>query len=588
MYQKTYTLVEGFGPAEMNRVIAADSQYINCNRCLMLVYEPNCDPDFIAPRLQYQRETLPKANIVGMTTLGPIGPETIVPRDPMISVIYFEKSGFDEYLFDCSDMDPREAGRLLCEKIEHTEHVKGVLLLTSCSTLTPTPVIEEIGARFPDVSVFGAQAGTAVLGHDQSMIFTSDEICARGVLAVVFHGEDLHIETNYNLGWRPIGRKMTITEMDENGYVTSIDHEPAVDVYRKYLGVEPDENFYANVCAFPLLTRSGKRIIARIPTQFSHEGGLLFPALLSKGSKVRLAYTKPNYLLYNSLKSANEMADFDPEAILLFACVNRRIYMGNDRADREFMYYRQLCPELSFAYGFGEILYTPEGGELLNSTIVAVGLREGDLPEGFEAEQIADPEISGQNISYKMLSDRLATFLEATTTELEETIAELEHLAQRDQLTGIYNRRHMNEIIEQKLGNRRRRADQGLALLMYDLDHFKRVNDTYGHEVGDIALKELTRRVKETVRDEDAIGRWGGEEFLVLVSNVTLEQAVNLAERIRVHVGETPFPHIGTITISIGVAHAWEGDTAATLFDRADKALYEAKNSGRNCVVAHE
>ncbi|MBQ9043749.1 MAG: GGDEF domain-containing protein [Eggerthellaceae bacterium] len=584
MFQKTYILDDSLAPDEMDRIIAADPHYKSCSACLMQVYEPICDPEFISYRMQLQREILPNANIVGMTTLGPVGPETEVPRDPMVTVVYFEESGFDIHLFDCHNIDPREAGKRLCEAIASTEHVEGVLLLTADAMLSPTPFIEELEAQYPDISVFGAQAGTAVLGNDQSMVFTSSEICTRGILAVVFHGENLHITTDYNLGWQPIGREMTITEMGDDGFVKTIDHEIATDVYQKYLDVELDDAFYANVCAFPLLTPSGNRLIARVPTRFSEDGAMQFPAMLAQGSKVTLSYTKPDYLLRNTLASANAMAQFAPQAIMLFACINRRVYMGNERADREFSYYRHFCPDLSFAYGFGEILRTPEGGELLNSTIVAAALREGDVPEGFAAEEYADPELSSDGTTYKPLSDRLVTFLEATTAELNATIDELERLAQRDQLTGIYNRRHVDEIIEQRLSKHRRRNDQGLALLMYDIDHFKQVNDTFGHEMGDIVLKELTRRVQEVVRDDDVIGRWGGEEFLIIANNATLEQAEELAERVRQHVEATPFPHVGKVTISIGVTCAKAADTGSTLFGRVDRALYEAKDSGRNCV----
>ena len=120
---------------------------------------------------------------------------------------------------------------------------------------------------------------------------------------------------------------------------------------------------------------------------------------------------------------------------------------------------------------------------------------------------------------------------------------------------------------------------------MYDIDHFKEVNDTYGHEVGDSVLRELTRRVQNTIRDEDAIGRWGGEEFLILVGNVSSEQATALAERIRGIVELVPFQIVGTITVSFGVTSARKDDTRKTLFARVDKALYEAKKTGRNKVV---
>ena len=587
MYQETYILDENLSPEVMDRTIAAGSHYQNCNACLMQVYEPICDPDFIGERMKLQRELLPKANIVGMTTLGPIGPETKVPRDPMVTLVYFDNSDFDTHLFDCHETEPHEAAEQLCEALARTENVKGVLLLTACAMLSPTPFIEVLEERYPDISVFGAQAGTQELGNDQSMVFTSYEICDKGILAVVFYGEDLHIKTDYNLGWRPIGREMVVTGMRDGGYVETIDNTSATTVYRKYLDVDLDEAFYSNVCAFPLLTRSKNRMIARVPTRFTEDGAMQFPAMLTEGSHVTLSYTKPDYLLRNTIASANEMAAYAPQAIMLFACINRRVYMGNEHADKEFEYYRKICPELSFAYGYGEILRTPEGGELLNSTIVVAGFREGDVPEGYSFEPITDAELTATGTTFKSLSDRLATFLEATTADLNETIRELEKLAAHDQLTGLYNRRWLDDQIGLRLYRHRRRNDLGFAMLMYDIDHFKNINDTYGHETGDIVLKDLSRRIQGMVREEDAIGRWGGEEFLIIANGMTPENAVELAERIRKAVASSLLPAVGTLTISFGVTCAKKDDTPMTLFSRVDKALYEAKNSGRNCVVAY-
>ena len=586
MYQRTFILDDDLTLPQMYSAIAEDERIQSRTASLAQVFEPHCDRDLIMQCLQQHRENLPGIKLVGATTLGPIGPETHVPRDPMVSLLCFDESEFDIYLYDCHDMDVREAGRRLCEELVDVQHVKGVLLYTANVSIVPTPLIEELQAVYPDISVFGAQAGTEHIGNDQSMVFTEDAICDKGVLAVVFHGENLHITTDYNLGWRPIGREMTITEMHGPGYVSTIDSKAAVDVYRKYLGIELDRSFYANVCAFPLLTKSGERTIARVPTRFTDEGAMQFPAMLKVGSKVRLSYTKPDYLLQGTLDSANEMARFAPQAVLLFACVNRRVYMGNDRADHEIEYYRHICPQLGFLYGFGEILRTSEGGELLNSTIVAAGMREGAVPEGRDVQKYVDPELVGEKTTYRLLSDRLATFIEATTIELDATIKNLESIVQFDQLTGAYNRRFIDQAIAARLGKRRRRTDQGIALLMLDIDHFKNVNDTFGHTTGDVVLKELTKRVQHVVRDEDVVGRWGGEEFLVLVSGVTLENATSLAERIRKYVSATEFPDVGTVTISLGVTTARDEDTPESLFARVDHALYEAKDAGRNCVVA--
>ena len=159
---------------------------------------------------------------------------------------------------------------------------------------------------------------------------------------------------------------------------------------------------------------------------------------------------------------------------------------------------------------------------------------------------------------------------------------ELETLAERDTLTGVYNRRRMNELLRYELS--KRRTESNLVLLMYDIDHFKRVNDTFGHDTGDKVLKSLTDCVQGMVRSADTLSRWGGEEFLCLLTHTNIEQARIVAERIRKNVEQTSFGQVGRVTISIGITAALSTDTPDTLFARADKALYAAKHAGRNCT----
>jgi diguanylate cyclase (GGDEF)-like protein len=171
--------------------------------------------------------------------------------------------------------------------------------------------------------------------------------------------------------------------------------------------------------------------------------------------------------------------------------------------------------------------------------------------------------------------------LEAHAEELLAEIAATMAKAEMDELTGCRNRGAFEDFIRQKIA-----AGKEFSLIMLDIDYFKNVNDTYGHEMGDVVLQELSNRVVAMVRDDDVVGRWGGEEFLIIANNLNTEDAVSLAERIRQGVAAKPFPTIGTITISIGVSCALEEDTPVSLFTRVDRALYEAKSAGRNCVVA--
>lgn len=169
---------------------------------------------------------------------------------------------------------------------------------------------------------------------------------------------------------------------------------------------------------------------------------------------------------------------------------------------------------------------------------------------------------------------------------------ELEEMATRDPLTGLFNRREMSRVLEEEL-DRARRYQRPMAVLWVDFDHFKDVNDTFGHAAGDSVLRSISRLLLGSVRSVDAIGRFGGEEFVIVLPEMDLEEAQDTAERLRRKVAEKPQP-LGNgqevpLTISVGVAvYPDHGQTAPTLCAAADKAMYLAKQRGRNCVaMAH-
>jgi diguanylate cyclase (GGDEF)-like protein len=158
--------------------------------------------------------------------------------------------------------------------------------------------------------------------------------------------------------------------------------------------------------------------------------------------------------------------------------------------------------------------------------------------------------------------------------------------ARTDALTGLFNHEHILSTLRLTL-QEDDMAGQPTSVMMADLDHFKDINDTYGHPVGDKVLMEISRRLGTALRDFDSLGRYGGEEFLIVLKNTSLVTALSVAERVRKHVSTGPISLHGLtvdVTISIGVAVVHPGDGADDIVKRADKALYEAKAAGRNCV----
>jgi diguanylate cyclase (GGDEF)-like protein len=159
-----------------------------------------------------------------------------------------------------------------------------------------------------------------------------------------------------------------------------------------------------------------------------------------------------------------------------------------------------------------------------------------------------------------------------------------EQMAMIDVLTGVSSRRRLEDVLERELDRARR--GRPVSVILLDMDRFKSVNDRHGHEAGDDVLRSVARVLQQVTRLSDVIGRWGGEEFLVVCTDTDLEGATRLAERLAAALRESPVPVVGQATASFGVAQAVEGDTLRDFIDRADLALYRAKEAGRDRVVA--
>jgi len=156
-------------------------------------------------------------------------------------------------------------------------------------------------------------------------------------------------------------------------------------------------------------------------------------------------------------------------------------------------------------------------------------------------------------------------------------------LSTTDELTDTNNRRAFNDFLRKNIG-RALRYKENLSLLLLDIDLFKNVNDTFGHDVGDRVLKELVKVAKESIRQEDILGRWGGEEFIILLPQTGGDNALQLAERLREKISEHSFPTVGQVTVSIGLSEFGPEDTSDSVVKRVDIALYAAKEAGRNIV----
>lgn len=172
-------------------------------------------------------------------------------------------------------------------------------------------------------------------------------------------------------------------------------------------------------------------------------------------------------------------------------------------------------------------------------------------------------------------------------TELRQKEDRLRLLSVTDLLTGLFNRLQLDQVLATEV-SRANRYDSVFSVILADIDNFKLVNDTHGHLVGDQVLKEVASTLQSRLRSTDTLGRWGGEEFMLICPETKLENAIQLAELLRVAIEATEFEGVGKTTISFGVSGFRKGDTGKELVARVDKALYRAKAAGKNRVEGDE
>jgi len=243
-----------------------------------------------------------------------------------------------------------------------------------------------------------------------------------------------------------------------------------------------------------------------------------------------------------------------------------------------------LFPLAFVAFGTRRGLVVSVGTLVALATLAAPVLMFG--PAGARSPIVVDVALqlvliyAGLIVLLWLLSSRLESL-----TNAQARTATLADQVMTDVLTGVPNRRRLSDELDLLMANARRYQRQ-VSVVFVDIDRFKNVNDTYGHDVGDQVLIELARRLEDSVRDADVVGRWGGEEFLIVAPETGLDDAEQLAQRCWGRVRDSPFAGVGTVTASFGVVTLSEDDDRRSFLRRADLALYTAKSEGRDRVVA--
>lgn len=566
--------------------VNSDEHYINAAGVLLQLYNPKVDAD--DDRIvDYINANLSRAVLTGSTSANIADIEYDISDRPMeLNVTYFKSTHLHQQVFNIDETTGFEAGLEINKRIMEIPDARCMFICYSCNSVAIHSCTEEF--RHHRLPVFGIKSGRSIRALNTSKVYGSTAL-SNGIVAVILAGDSLRLYMESSLGFKEIGTEMMVTGIEGDDMITTIDGRPATDVYLRYLNVKPNRYFVQNVCEFPLIFHRNGYSVARVPSAYGTDGEVSFTSDVAVGETFRLSYGNADNLLYLADKTKEGLEKFDPEAVFLFECGNRVRFLKG-KAREEVDVFRRQNPEASLSIGYAELFISSDGrGGALNSALVAVGLSEdsaGDDIINFRTDD-RDEDVNQQDTDgYIPFMKRVLFFLERTSTELDQLNKELGKIACTDQLTKIYNRWELenkaNEVLKKNdlTGAR-------ASLIFMDIDRFKRVNDTYGHDVGDMVLLATVNIVKSNLKPDHVFGRWGGEEFVYILPDTEVEDARKFAENLRRQIDENCFVTVRHVTMSFGVTVVKTGDDIDSFIKRADEALYAAKENGRNQVVVN-
>ncbi len=268
--------------------------------------------------------------------------------------------------------------------------------------------------------------------------------------------------------------------------------------------------------------------------------------------------------------------------------IENRMDASHDHAER--MYESDTGFETLLSGEMKEMKASADVAVNLDDLKVEISQRLSSIDSALQKKQMAHRAIRQATVKNHESFKSGFALLKKELNEATRYTEELEEKLNRDQLTGAYNRRAYDQKIEEELA-RSKRYGRPLSLLLMDVDHFKSINDTYGHAIGDKCLREIIQRSLPLLRTNDMLARYGGEEFAVIMPETDIKGASKAADKIRAHIEKIIFVYKSEkvqVTVSIGVSQVMESDAAPKdLFERADIAVYKAKKNGRNRIEPH-
>ena len=525
------------------------------------------------------RELFPDARILTHTCALKMADLRLDTEGIMLTFTALEASQVEFTTVDgnTSDADTQEHFVHFVESRPHTKLVEFFVvgLVDQLDDL-----FEGFSAIDEHIEVFGAFVDAASM-NTHGYIIADDAEMQVGVLALVFHGKSLEVHVARNFGWNALGREIVATRVD-GCTIKELDGDVPLKVYERYFGIKGDGDFSTDAALFPLcFEEEDGSVSARVPIKIEEESGdLTFGIPIQQGTKFRLAYGDPYGILSKAAENARDMSAFSPQAILGASCVGHYLLLGEDVATE-----MTPCADFpsSVVFAFGEVRRVGRRISPANLNVLLVGLKED--PGYVKNIHLQTKRVAHLSYNRKMLAF-MSHFIRVSEEELHTANQRLTQLASRDALTNLLNRREMERLLKEAVAEAQEHKTP-LSVILMDIDHFKGVNDTYGHDMGDKVLLTVADAISHTIRGSDAGCRWGGDEFFIILQGASLSVAGRVGERIRRTVEAAEMPFGQHVTVSVGAAaFGPERDNELQLFKNADEALYQAKKAGRNVAYA--
>jgi len=547
-------------------------------KLLIQIFTGNNNFEYIENLIFIFTKYFPKSKLIGTTTDGEICDGKVSTKKTVLCFTSFEKTTLDIHI--CNKFnDYFEGGKNLAKSIIK-ENTKVIISFIDGLTGNGEEFLNGINSVNNNIIVSGGLAGDNSI-FEKTYVFTKDKILQDGVVGVALNSNDLKIFTDYSFDWQAIGKKLTITHAIGNRVFT-IEDRTAVEAYNYYLGDAVSKKLPKIGIEFPLIIQNYDVDIARAAIGKKDDGSLIFAGNLKIGDKVRFACADFDSIFNETQKHVDKLLGNCVESIFIYSCMARRRFIP-EVIEAETLVYNKIAPSSGF-YTYGEFFSCGKSKLLLNQTMTVLALSESSVGN--------QKEVEFQALKHSKLTlQALSHLINVSTKELDILQNKLEFQNQTDPLTKLYNRRYFSEV-SNNLFQISHRDFKPLSIVMLDIDKFKNINDTYGHSIGDRVIIKLAKTLIRIKRESDITCRYGGEEFIMLLPNTSIGGANAYSEKIRKKIEDLTVEIDDkitiTFTISLGVSQIdfIKDKNIEAVINRADKALYKAKNEGRNQVVS--